>query len=379
MALALALKMLGTLFAALCWEKRRLVSFFGSRKSDSLSHTSNYYEFEEEIQVDRYVVAETGTKQAAVVKNSAVQSASAHPPPPTPKTNSRLKMTLQSKLRLLTLTALAISLICRVAYCCLVWQPQEEAELKTTLWITSLLFLVFNWFGISLYILCVIDRFQRIELVLPKSSTERVLKAAKVLIVTVCTLICIGETYNKVVMIIGDTKYMVLDWQVGLAELFQIFVVVIIEFLVNLRLVQSVLKQEHITPLPRLQHEDVLKNGKFPFTIGSSSADSESTTPTPSPPLSGFKTKKHQPSPVPSKAQIAKTRLRRMMIALFSLLLLFDILGILLFSLGGQHVLPSDETINISNAILILHFYCSFKLLDLLLHLLHQLKKSTRQ
>jgi hypothetical protein len=152
-------------------------------------------------------------------------------------------------------------------------------------------------------------------------------------------------------------------------ELIQILAIVAIEFCMNLRLVHSALKQEEYwksnnnLELQAIPQSTPMMHDRIE-TIGISQFPSVSPT-----------------SEVPSrkiKVQSEKLRLRYVMITLFTLLLVFDLAAILLFALGGTGVLPNDETINISNALMILHFFCSFKLLDLLLHCLLKLKNKKK-
>lgn len=236
-------------------------------------------------------------------------------------------------------------------------------------------FILFN-LSMMLYGFCLIDRYTRIQMIIPKSRAayvfvfvHRIILAFGLLTILPSFISCaIGmySAYNP--EWIDPTSWNTRTQQVP--QLFEILlpiVIIILEFFCNIRLLKTCLRG--MQPVQII----VSTNPPPPINVSSSS----STTPPLTSSSLGSST-----SPVEEvtatttnnyKAEEYK-RLRRKMLLLIMFLVVLDLITFFLEVAGGTRLLPADETLTMSMSLSGVHFLVSFSLLDLFLHELKRIK-----
>lgn len=216
--------------------------------------------------------------------------------------------------------------------------------------------------AIMFYAFCVIDRFRRIQMVLPKSRMEVFLTAFNYTLIFICVAcFLINSTcviLNSITLLTGNIffDYRMCDnlsYLTGILSLLMPFLVVVMEFYCNIKLI--------LTSLRSIKRQ-VMENGNSTDALNIETAVINSTLTTPVNALFDFKIRKY-------------SRLRLKMIILFILLMLSDMLDILFSALGSANILSADDSLLIASSFAGVHVYFSFSLLDLFLRELNNIKR----
>lgn len=101
----------------------------------------------------------------------------------------------------------------------------------------------FEWLGMMLYSLCLLDRFKRVDMVLQNTRKDTILRALEIILVVGCCFIIIEEMIQKIwYMVNFETASRTLLAVFGLMELIQGGFIAILEFVINVRLVKGTLR-----------------------------------------------------------------------------------------------------------------------------------------